>query len=232
MTALNGRPQNYHHTDVFEQGLTSPLLDLLNTRYIVVPTEPAPDQIALRLDPAYRSVYEDDLVRVLENPKALPRAWIVHAAHRVEPGQALELLASGMVDPRLIALLEQPSPNLAQPVDASADEAVIAAYDADRIELRVRTDAPGLLVLSEVYYPAWKAYVDGDPAPLYLANHALRAVAVPAGKHRVELRHESPALLVGIVISLSMCGILLALTIAAGIQRRKGACGVEPTASC
>ena len=41
MAALNGHPQNYHHTDVFDTGLDSPLLDVLNVRYIVVP----PDEI-------------------------------------------------------------------------------------------------------------------------------------------------------------------------------------------
>jgi hypothetical protein len=231
MTALNGRPQDYHHADVFEQGLASPLLDLLNARYVVVPAVPAPDQTAMRLDPPYRTVYEDDRVRVLENPKALPRAWIVHAALRVEPGQALEALASGMVDPSLVALLEGPPPSLAQPEDASADGAAITAYDADRLELRTRTDAPGLLVLSEVYYPAWKAYVDDAPAPLYLANHVLRAVPVPAGEHRVELRYESPALLAGMVISLGMYWILLGLAIAAGVQRRKCAFSVDSAAA-
>jgi hypothetical protein len=232
MTALNGRPQDYHHADVFERGLTSPLLDLLNARYVVVPTVAAPDQTAQRLDPAYRTVYEDDRVRVLENPNALPRAWIVHAAQQVGPGQALELLASGAVDPRQTALLEEPPPILAQPDDASADQAVITAYDADRVQLSTVTQAPGLLVLSEVYYPAWKAYVDGHPAPLYLVNHVLRAVPVPAGEHRVELRYESPALLAGIVISLSTGGILLMLAIAAGVQRRRGACSLAPMAAC
>jgi Bacterial membrane protein YfhO len=232
MTALNGRPQDYHHADVFEQGLTSPLLDLLNARYVIVPAVTAPDQTALRPGPAYRTVYEDDRARVLANPDALPRAWIVHGARQVGPGQALELLASGTVDPRLVALLEGPPPSLAQPDDASADEAVITMYDADRIELRTKTEAPGLLVLSEVYYPAWKAYVDDDPAVLYLADHVLRGVPVPAGEHRVELRYESPALLAGMVISPGTCGILLALAIAAWVQRGEGTCSVMPTAAC
>ena len=232
MTALNGRPQDYHHADVFEQGLTSPLLDLLNARYVIVPAVTAPDQTALRLGPAYRTVYEDDRARVLANPDALPRAWIVHGARQVGPGQALELLASGTVDPRLVALLEGPPPSLAQPDDASADEAVITMYDADRIELRTKTEAPGLLVLSEVYYPAWKAYVDDGPAVLYLVDHVLRGVPVPAGEHRVELRYESPALLAGMVISLGTCGILLALAIAAWVQRGEGTCSVMPTAAC
>ena len=41
------------------------------------------------------------------------------------------------------------------------------------------------MVLSEVYYPSWKAYVDGYPTHLYVADGALRAVAVPPGDHIV-----------------------------------------------
>ncbi len=229
MAALNGRPQDYHHADVYEQGLSSPLLNLLNAGYMPVP---APDQTAPRPDPAYRTVYEDDRVRVLENPNALPRAWIVHAAHQVGPGGALKLLASGLVDPRLTVLLEQPPPGLPQSHTASEDQAVITAYGADRIELRVSTEAPGVLVLSEVYYPAWKAYVDDQPAPLYLANHVLRAVPVPPGEHRVELRYESPTLVAGLLISMSMCGILLVLAAAAGARRWKERGTADSTVTC
>ena len=215
VAALNGRSQDYHHADVFEEGLSSTLLDLLNARYIVVPAVRASDQTAPRLDRAYPAVYEDEQVRVLENPHALPRAWIVHSAQVVGPGEAARLLAAGGVDPKSVALLEQPPPSLAQPDDPSAEAAAITAYDADRIALRVNTQAPGLLVLSEVYYPAWKAYVDDRPVPLYAANHALRAVPLPAGEHIVELRYESTALMVGLAISLSAYAALAALLVAA-----------------
>jgi uncharacterized membrane protein YfhO len=74
-------------------------------------------------------------------------------------------------------------------------------------------------VLSEVYYPAWKAYVDGQPAPVYLADHLLRSVPVPEGEHTVELRYESWTLRVGIAISLVTLATLIALTFSAGIKR-------------
>ena len=83
--------------------------------------------------------------------------------------------------------------------------------------------APGLLVLSETYYPAWKAYVDGRPARLYRADHLLRAVPVPAGEHAVELRYESVTLRVGITISLVTGAIFLALAVAARLRPRKNA---------
>ena len=81
--------------------------------------------------------------------------------------------------------------------------------------------AAGLLVLSEVYDPAWQAEVDGKPVKVQVANHVLRAVAIPAGEHAVELRYQSPALQVGLAISLA--GYLAITTIlVAALRRRRG----------
>ena len=225
MRALNAGGQDYHYADVFEGGLDSPLLDLLNVRHVIVPAETPPDggEGVQNLKDAHPTVYEDDGLEVLENREALPRAWIVHSARRAEPDEALKLLSSGAVDPRETALLEEAPPDLARPVDASVDKVRTTEYGADRIELEIITDAPGLLVLSETYYPAWKAYVDGRPARLYRADHLLRAVPVPAGKHAVELCYESVALRAGIMISLATGAIFLALAVAARLRPRKNA---------
>ncbi|MBA2714421.1 MAG: YfhO family protein [Rubrobacteraceae bacterium] len=220
--ALNGRSQGYHDTDVVPQGLDSPLLDLLNVRYVVVPAVAEPDQSALReLKEVHPTVYSDDRVEVLENRDALPRAWIVHSAREVARTKTLRLLRSGAVDPRRTALLEQSPPELGRPDDASADRAVVTTYEADRIRLKTVTGASGLLMLSEAYYPAWKAYVDGQLVPLYAADHVLRAIPVPAGEHTVELRYESWSLRAGVAISLITYLALIALTVARVRRRRK-----------
>jgi hypothetical protein len=193
-------------------GPYSPLLDLLGARYVVVPAEVREDQQALiGLRENLLVVYEDEQVRILERDGALPRAWIVHSAQQTTPGKALNLLSAGDVDPRETALLEQPPAALAQPDDPSADRASITEYDPDRIEVETATGAPGLLMLGEVYYPAWKAYVDGEPAPLHRADHLFRAVPIPEGEHTIELRYESRALNAGTAISLLTALTLLAL---------------------
>ncbi len=216
--ALNGRSQGYHNTDVVPQGLDSPLLDLLNVRYVIVPAVVQPDQTVLReLKNAHPIVYSDDRVEVLENREALPRAWIVHSARQVTRTEALKLLSSGAVDPRRTALLEQSPPDLAHPDDTSADRAVVSTYEADRIRLKTATGASGLLMLSEVYYPAWKAYVDGERVPLYRADYLFRAVPVPAGEHTVELRYESWTLRLGTAVSL-LAGLILAALVLTRIR--------------
>jgi hypothetical protein len=211
MTALNGAPQNYHDANVEPAGLASPLLDLLNARYVVVPNAEAADRPDLRvLIESYPTVYQDRRVRILENPAALPRAWIVHRARQVAPGEALPLLASGQVDPRAEALLETPPPPLALASDPARDRATILERRPERLRFRTTTDAPGLLVLSEIAYPAWSATVDGVAAPVHTADHALRAVAIPPGEHVVELRFASATLRAGLVVG----GIALAAYLA------------------
>jgi uncharacterized membrane protein YfhO len=133
------------------------------------------------------------------------------------------LLGSGEVDPRRTALLERSPPYLTHPDDASADRASFTTYEADRFRLRSSTGESGLLMLSEAYYPAWKAYVDGRPVPLYVADHVLRAVPVPAGEHTVELRYESSPLRVGLAVSLISYLMLIALAVAGTRSRRNSA---------
>jgi hypothetical protein len=203
LAALNGQTQNYHDASIFSTGLSSPLLDLLNARYLIVPVHvDSLDAPALERFPT--TVYEDRQVRILENPNALPRAWIVHAAAQVAPGggDAMLPIASGRVHARQAALLEDPPPPLEVPADASRDRADVLSYEANRLAIRTSTEAAGLLVLSEIYYPAWKAYVDDQPVHLYVADGALRAVGVPVGEHTVELRFESDTLRAGSLISI------------------------------
>jgi hypothetical protein len=223
MRVLNRYEQNRHNTDVLDVYLDSPLLNLLNARYIIVPADPPPEnQAGLQrvLRAKHPTVYEDDRLKVLENQEALPRAWIVHSARQVSSErEILDLLSAGQVDPREKALLQVAPPEMSQPDDASDDQATIEEYGANRIKLETNTGAPGLLVLSEVYYPAWKAYVDGSPVPVHVADQLLRSVPIPAGEHTVELRYESWTLRAGIAISLVTYAALVALTIAAGVRR-------------
>jgi hypothetical protein len=213
LAALNGRVQDYHDATIFATGLSSPLLDLLNARYVLVPAhlEAIDDGLARFSTP----VYEDTEVKILENVNALPRAWIVHAAEQFAPGggESLLAIASGRVDARRTALLEEPPPVVDPPSDASYDQARVVRYEANEIEIHTFTTAAGILVLSEIAYPAWRAYVDNQPERLYVADGALRAVPVPVGEHTVELRFESETLRVGVLMS---CTALLLLVLIIG----------------
>ena len=106
---------------------------------------------------------------------------------------------------------------------------MVEEYGTNDIKLKTSSGTGGLVVLSEVYYPSWKAYVDGQPAEVYATDQLLRSVAIPAGDHEVELRYESQALEVGIMISVIAYAVVGVLVFAAGVLYRPRSAGDAKT---
>jgi hypothetical protein len=69
------------------------------------------------------------------------------------------------------------------------------------ISIHTEAPAPSLVVISQSHYPAWRAYVDGQPTKIWRANYAFQALEVPAGIHQVKLVYEDKKLLTGAVLS-------------------------------
>jgi hypothetical protein len=226
--ALNSQSQNYHQTDIYPSGLSSPLVDLLNVRYIVMPAALASDEVAPPLTRALDRVYADATVQIFENPTAYPRAWIVHAAQQVAPGSAIAALTSEPPpDLGSVAILETAPPPLDRPsgTSASAESVSLTSVDTAHLQLNVDAHAAGLVVASEIAYPAWHATLDGQPVPILTADGALRAISVPAGQHVIEMTYQSAALEAGLGISAITAAILVAVAIlhsALHIRSRNG----------
>ena len=76
-----------------------------------------------------------------------------------------------------------------------------------------------MLFFSEIYYPAWHAYIDGKETKLYRAFTALRAVEVPKGEHTIVLKYESDAFRTGSMITLiTLVGSIVGLVV---VSRKK-----------
>ena len=212
-TKLNAFERDYHEELVYRRGLESPLLDLLNVRYVIVPLG------LTTIDPArYREVYRDGAVRVLENLHALPRAWIVHTAQEVDSSlQNLGLLDNPAFDPRAVALLGRTPPALEPAAPDAAETASVAKYSDDEVTLSVHAESAGLLMLSEIYDPGWSVTVDSAPATVYRADSVLRAVAVSRGDHTVVFRYNPRSLRAGIAVSLAAAALVLAIFVIAAV---------------
>jgi hypothetical protein len=220
--AINLRNQSYHYVNILSYGWTSPLLKLLNVHYVVVPNPVLPGRPdLLHLSQRYPTVYADELVRVLAIDDALPRAWIVHDVRRSKRTKILPSLRQKEVDPRQTALISREPPETGQPDDPTRDRATILTYEPERIEIATSTGAAGLLVVSELYHPAWRAYVDGQPVRLYETDRVLRGVPIPAGDHVVELRYDQPSLRRGLLASIATALVVGLVISALAIQRHR-----------
>jgi hypothetical protein len=168
----------FHEADRLRGG---PLLDLLNVKYVIAPgtVDPPPNFVPVTGVPAI----------LFENRQVMPRAFLVDAAVVLQGNAARRTLRDARVDPRRTVVLDTGLPPDEQPMPAGDPSAVGSArvlrYEEERVE--IDTDAPGarLLVLTDTDYPGWRAFVDGREVAVRRANFAFRAVAVPAGTHRV-----------------------------------------------
>ncbi len=139
------------------------------------------------------------------NKNYLPRAWIVHQAVEVAPADttaAQAVLAQPGFNPAVQAVIEGHLPaSLAPKITNESVEFI--SYTPSRSKIKVDLSAAGLLVLSDIYYPGWKVYVDGVETALYATNLMMRGVYVPDGLHQIEFIYDPIWFRIGLYISVA-----------------------------
>jgi hypothetical protein len=191
---------------------------LLNVKYVITWRK----ALVPKTEVLYEEPKELDTTYLHRLDEYGPRAYVVHQVEVIEDDdKVLERLGESEFDPRRVAILPH-KPDLALPSSTVEGESsvVILERQPERLVLEVEMAADGLLVLSEVYYPGWRAYADGEEVPVYRADHALRAVPLGAGHHRVEMVFDPPWPKVGLAVSAAT--LFLALVLASvAIAKRK-----------
>jgi len=76
----------------------------------------------------------------------------------------------------------------------------------------------GYLILTDTYYPGWRACVDGEELSIIRANLLFRAISLSAGQHRVEFSYEPASLRIGVAVS---SATLLAIVVGLWLARRR-----------
>src|SRR5207249_722863 len=103
----------------------------------------------------------------------LPRAYVVWKASVAgSADDALKRTLDGGFDPGSEVVLEQPFGGPLNRPESPAQDVQIVRREPTETQVRVGIPAPGLLVVSQVYYPGWRAEVDGAPVELLRANYA------------------------------------------------------------
>ncbi len=188
----------YQLNDVNSNGQ---ILDMLNTKYLITGGRENP-------------------------PQAVPRntnlgnAWFVNDFKLVENADA-ELSGLKSLNPRTTALVQKKYSDYLSGLNLSADSLANAGnyihltdYHPSKMTYESNANSEQLAVFSEIYYPpkkGWKVYIDDQPADkdFIKADYVLRAMRVPAGKHKIEMRFEPRSFYTGETISL--IGSILAM---------------------
>lgn len=182
----------------------APLYNLLGAKYVLADKDKPPGDE--RLVPVYT---ENPEIDVYLNTAALPRALFIRR-QRVVPDHeaAWRAIHAPEFDPTETVVLErgQVAGSRSQIADSTSKSGTahisFIRYGLNEVELAVRGPTRGWLVLSDVYYPGWRAAVDGAPAEVLRADYTFRAVSLPSGEHKVRMTFSPRTWHAGLAVSL------------------------------
>jgi len=181
------------------------LFSMLNLRYLLCAAGLGPRLESCRGPDGsspYRRIWEGDGEALYENTACLPRAWLVSRARPVrsyEEARAIMTNPSASFGPREEALVQTESP--LPPLGPARGSVGVVRAGPNRISVSYASPSPNLLVLSEIFYPGWRARIDGRQTAILPVNGILRGLRVPPGAHTVEMSYTPGSFRLGIVCS-------------------------------
>ena len=207
---LAGLTQNVWDAQVF----MTPMQDLLSVRYYFGKTPIRAGQ---------KELFQGRSgLKVFENPTAYPRIWSVHQSIRVADQKQVQVrLLDPTFDARQTVLLSDPSAQELAPCDGRLDQVSMTRHEADRVVIAANMACPGMVILSDTWFPGWRVTVDGQTAKIEQAYGLVRGVLVGAGPHILVMRYLPASFLVG--ASMTLCAIVMVFFVSWRVSRYKNA---------
>ncbi|MBF1407266.1 MAG: YfhO family protein [Prevotella histicola] len=181
-----------------------PVLNMLNTKYFIFPLQ-------------------GGATMPLKNIYAQGNGWFVDKIDYVADANA-EYAEVGKIDVRHEAVADKQFEAVLGQVKANDSTATVKLdkYEPNNLQYTVNSKNGGIVVFSEIYYPGWKATVDGQSVELGRVNYILRAVNVKPGKHIVVLDfHPTSISTTETIAYISIVILLLAIAGAGYMEWKK-----------
>jgi hypothetical protein len=202
---------------------------LLNAQYLLTDADTVPLEGVRRLaGPVKNAAGSTEYLYRLPGENAF--AWVAPVIVKAGDAPVLATVTDARFDPTRAALVDSAAPVAGPQISAMPAPTGIAvhtvSYAPGHIVLQLEKPAPtgSALVVSENYYPGWKATADGKEALVVRTDYSLMGVVVPAGATRVELvftsrAYERGKMLTLLALALSVVGIAAGLVLD---RRRRG----------
>ena len=180
-----------------------PVFNMLNTKYFILPLQ-------------------GGATAPLQNPYAQGNGWFVDKIDYVADANA-EYAEVGKIDVRHEAVADKQFEAVLGQAKANDSTATVKLdkYEPNNLQYTVNSKNGGIVVFSEIYYPGWKATVDGQSVELGRVNYILRAVNVKPGKHIVVLDFHPTSISTTETIAYISIVILLLAIVGAGYMEWK-----------
>jgi hypothetical protein len=168
------------------------VLNMLNTKYVIINPESSP----------------------LINKNALGNAWFVNDYMLVDNADE-EILAVGTINPDHEAVIDKRFKDFIKDKQFVPDTSAsieLKLYKPDQLVYESESAHDQLAIFSEIYYPkGWEVKIDGKSADHFRADYILRAMVIPAGKHKIEFDFIPRSYFIGEKVSLVGSVILMLL---------------------
>jgi len=167
--------------------------------------------------PAQRRVFAGAHgLNVFENFSVFPRVWSVHRTLVLPAQEVAARFKDDSADLRRTALLTSaPQPTLAD-CPADSDEVEMPIHHPNYVRITARLGCRGMVILTDSFFPGWRATVDGHSATIVEVDGGVRAVAVDSGVHVIEMRYRPLSVLLGAAMTLT------AVLLVVWVKRREG----------
>lgn len=192
----SARLQRYDEviTAQFNGTINEPILDMLNTKYLIMADKASPTPQAI------------------ERKTALGNAWFISNISYVKNADE-EMKGITKFDPKTTAIVDESFKSQIGDVKPLADSTAkieLTEYHPDHLVYRYKSSQDVVAVFAEIWYDkGWNAYLDGNKIPYFRANYILRATKLPSGSHSLEFKFEPTSYLLGSTISLISSLILV-----------------------
>lgn len=187
-------------------------LDMLGAKFFMI------DDYGEIADDSLEIVYDSGRLKIYKNCTAFEKAYTVHDAIVTESEEeTFTMLRQKDLDLAKSAVIESSQEIAAKPLTGTEQDRVeITDYRSNSVHIQCNMASDGILVLSDLYYPGWNVYVNGQREEMLRVNDVLRGVYVETGKNEVRFVYQPLGLRAGICVS--MISVLLFV---AGVMRYK-----------
>ncbi|MBB4039983.1 hypothetical protein GGR34_001630 [Microvirga flocculans] len=206
----NAEDPNLRRFPTSFRGYESELASLLGLDYIVLdrPADKLPHHFPRLVDAEV--VYGTGRMWIYRLNASGPRAYV---AHHVSPVDSEAVLGQDelpefnretevLIDQESLPLLKGHYAPAGAAPETAKGSARIVSYQRNSVTLEVESGENAILVLHDIHYPGWEAWVDGERRPILRANLLFRSVEIGPGHHRVEF-HFRPMSLENLVTAAS-----------------------------
>lgn len=180
---------------------TLKLLSIFGTKYLISPFEIKDPSLTLRYTTEKRYNLQ---FRTYENHNFVPNALLLTDAKVMKVEDIVKEMEKDSFDPRKTIILEkeQKLSSALNTDEEAGNVSIDKKKSGQEVLIHTNSKTAAYLLLTDIYYPGWHAYVDGRETEILKADYVFRAIPLNSGKHRVKFVYEPASFLIGSLITL------------------------------